>query len=629
MFLLGTSATGNRIAGNFIGTNRAGASNLGNALDGLILSDAPGNTIGGTVAADRNIISGNGGNGVNILNIAGPDRVAILGNFIGTSPSGLAALGNGMSGVLLNGVSGTVIAGAALPNVISGNGGNGIYVLGASAAGTIIEGSLIGIGITGTAALGNGGDGIALEGAPGATLGGTTAGLGNLISGNAGNGIHLYGGTADGNLILGSTIGTDAAGEVSVPNGGFGISIEGVADNLVQASLISGNSSGGVQISLLGAGGNRIYGCTIGTDRTGQFALSNGAAAQGNGVGVFINGAAGNDVGGAAPGEGNILSGNATAGVYLFGRFASANMVQGNLIGTNASGQRPILQQGGSTPSQQLGVLINQAPGLNLQDVSPGAGNTIGGASSGAGNVISGNIVGIEISGSESSGNVVAGNLVGPSASGGAGAGNTVGVYINGAAGNLIGVGGGNVISGNSDVGIYILGSVSSGNIVSGNLVGLAADGVSRLPNQTGIYLENAPANQIGAPSQSSGNVVSANTSVGVYVLGGQSVGNVIQGNTIGLTAAGGRAGNAQYGVLLYNAPSNTVVRSGPSSNRISGSGIANFREFTGRPVYANSSSGQTARQRRSTRTSNVASGVLLGHAAPAGPRSWKSLVRP
>ena len=105
VFLLGTTATGNRIAGNLIGTNSAGAANLGNALDGLVLSAAPGNTIGGLVAADRNVISGNGGNGINVLNIAGADGVAILGNFIGTTPSGLVALGNGMAGVLLNGVS--------------------------------------------------------------------------------------------------------------------------------------------------------------------------------------------------------------------------------------------------------------------------------------------------------------------------------------------------------------------------------------------------------------------------------------------------------------------------------------------------------------------------------------------
>ena len=580
VFLLGTTATGNRIAGNLIGTNSAGAANLGNALDGLVLSAAPGNTIGGLVAADRNVISGNGGNGIEVLNIVGADGVVILGNFIGTNPSGLGPLGNGMAGVLLNGVSGTVIAGAALPNLISGNGGNGIYLLGSGAAGTVVRGNSIGTDITGTADLGNGGDGIALENASACTIGGTAAGQRNLISGNTGNGIHVYGSTASGNnVLLGNTIGTDAQGTAVLPNAGFGISIENTTDNLVQADLISGNAQGGVQITGFGAGGNRIFGCTIGTDRAGQVALGNGLASLNNGIGVFINGAEGNLVGG--PGQGNLISGNATAGVYIFGRFASANTVQGNRIGTNATGQRPIVQNG-STPSQQVGVLINEAPGLDIQDVSPGPGNTIGGSTTNAGNLISGNIVGIMISGAQSSGNVVAGNLIGPGGSGGAGAGNTVGVYINGAPGNTIGVARRNVISGNSSVGVYILGSASTGNVVAGNLIGLAPDGIQRLPNQNGVYIENAPGNVIGGVSAAAGNWISANRIVGVYILGGQSVGNVVEGNIIGSNMAGGRAGNGQYGVLLYNAPANTVVRSGPQTNRITGSGIANYREFLG-----------------------------------------------
>ena len=623
VFLLGATATGNRIAGNLIGTNSAGAANLGNALDGLVLSAAPGNIIGGLVAADRNVISGNGGNGIDVLNIVGADGVVILGNFIGTNPSGLGPLGNGMAGVLLNGVSGTVIAGAALPNLISGNGGNGIYLLGSSAAATVVRGCLVGTDISGTAGLGNGGDGIALENALACTIGGTAAGQGNLISGNAGNGIHVYGSTASGNVLLGNAIGTDAQGTAVLPNAGFGISIEGTTENLVQADLISGNAQGGVQITGFGAGGNRIFGCTIGTDRAGQVALGNGLASLNNGIGVFINGAAGNLVGGDVPGQGNLISGNATAGVYIFGRFASANTVQGNRIGTNATGQRP-LEQNGSTPSQQVGVLINEAPGLDIQDVNPGPGNTIGGSTANAGNLISGNIVGIEISGAESSGNVVAGNLIGPSGSGGAGAGNTVGVYINGAPGNSIGVVGGNVISGNSSVGVYILGSASTGNVVAGNVIGLAPDGIQRLPNPTGVYIENAPGNVIGGASSAAANVISANSSVGVYILGGQSVGNVVEGNLIGSNIAGRRAGNRQYGVLLYNAPANTVVRSGRNTNRITGSGIANYREFIGRPVSANPSGGQAGTHSTSSHragksaTSHVR--VLVGRTTPAGP---------
>ncbi len=119
--------------------------------------------------------------------------------------------------------------------------------------------------------------------------------------------------------------------------------------------------------------------------------------------------------------------------------------------------------------------------------------------------------------------------------------------------------------------------------------------------------------------------MISANLIAGVYILGGQSVGNVVEGNLIGYAANGRtRAGNRQYGVLLYNAPANTVVRSGPNANRITGSGIANFREFTGRRVSANPAGGQKSRQpttgRRTHRSATAQRLLVIGQATPAGP---------
>ncbi|HKM55051.1 MAG TPA: hypothetical protein VJY33_16700, partial [Isosphaeraceae bacterium] len=109
-----------------------------------------------------------------------------------------------------------------------------------------------------------------------------------------------------------------------------------------------------------------------------------------------------------------------------------------------------------------------------------------------------------------------------------------------------------------------------------------------------------------------------------VYILGGQSVGNVVEGNIIGSNMAGGRAGNGQYGVLLYNAPTNTVVQSGRNANRITGSGIANYRVFLGRTVSANPSGGQAATHSTSSHRvgkSAISRGrVLVGRSTPAGP---------
>ncbi len=61
----GSSATGNVVAGNFIGTDARGR-NLGNLLEGVVIADAPGNTIGGTVAGAGNTIAFNIGSGVSI-----------------------------------------------------------------------------------------------------------------------------------------------------------------------------------------------------------------------------------------------------------------------------------------------------------------------------------------------------------------------------------------------------------------------------------------------------------------------------------------------------------------------------------------------------------------------------------
>jgi hypothetical protein len=628
VLLLGSGATGNRVAGNLIGTNAAGAANLGNVLDGVVLNAALGNTIGGLAVASRNVISGNGGNGLNILDIAGPDGISILGNFVGTDPSGLRRLGNGLDGILLNAVTGTIIAGAGGPNLISGNAGSGIHILGAGAGATVIQGNLIGTDVDGTGALGNSGDGVAIEDASANTIGGATAGNGNIISGNSGNGIHIFGSSASGNQVLGDTTGTDVTGTSALPNGGYGISIESSSNTLVQGDLISGNTSGGVQITGFGASGNAIFDSTIGTDRAGGFALGNGLAALNNGVGIFVNGAAGNMIGGDGPGQGNLISGNASAGVYLFGRFASSNTVEGNRIGTDSAGLRPILQ--GSALIQQVGVLVNQAPGLDIQDINLAPGNTIGGATAGAGNLISGNVIGIEISGADSQGNVVEANLIGTDRTGAAALPNVQGVYINGAPRNIIGgtvPGAGNVISGNSSAGIYILGNPSTGNSITGNIIGLAQGGVQRLSNQNGIYIENAPGNIIGGATASdpARNVISGNRIAGVYILAGQSVGNVVAGNLIGYDASGrGRPGNGQYGVLLYNAPNNTVVRSGPNANRVTRSGIANFREFTGRPVVANPPAGQKTPKKKSPhrafKSPAVRNRALVGQPVPAGP---------
>ena len=110
---------GNVIEGSFIGTDVTGSIDLGNAGHGIFGSFG----IGFHVIRE-NVISGNGGNGVS-LGIGLPNSV--LDNFIGTDASGTFALGNG-----LNGVFGSLDTLIVRRNVISGNGQNGILSFGSN-----------------------------------------------------------------------------------------------------------------------------------------------------------------------------------------------------------------------------------------------------------------------------------------------------------------------------------------------------------------------------------------------------------------------------------------------------------------------------------------------------------------
>jgi hypothetical protein len=59
------NSTNNLIVGNWIGVDSAGTADLGNAVDGITIS-ANNNTIGSASAADRNLISGNNDEGVDV-----------------------------------------------------------------------------------------------------------------------------------------------------------------------------------------------------------------------------------------------------------------------------------------------------------------------------------------------------------------------------------------------------------------------------------------------------------------------------------------------------------------------------------------------------------------------------------
>ena len=262
-------SSGNQIVGNFIGLAAGGTTTVSNDT-GVAIANVPGNFIGGPTPQMRNVISGNA-TGIAIDGIAASGNL-IQGNFIGTEPTGTFPYGNG-NGIVLTDAPDNVIGGAAATagqgpgNLISGNvsGGSsqGILISGGPATGNRIQGNIIGADITGTVDLGNSGSGIVLDRASQTMIGGSGASDGNLISGNDAHGILISGPGADLNFIQGNRIGTKADGTSALGNSQHGVLITSVNvlnNHIGGPSAQEGNTiafNGGAGISVdVGAGTN-------------------------------------------------------------------------------------------------------------------------------------------------------------------------------------------------------------------------------------------------------------------------------------------------------------------------------------------------------------------------------------
>ena len=272
------SATGNLIKGNFIGTTADGTAAHGSGGNDTGVHIGSGsNTIGGTSVADRNIISGNNGAGLRIQdNVVDND---VFGNYIGTDVTGTVDLGN-PTGLILQTASFTDIGGtlAGQPNLISGNsginvgvqqnssnnrivnntigpnitgsgasmtnGGTGILIVNGSdnneitgnlisdnsagiliqdsnTNGNIVRGNFIGTGPGGSGSVPNSGFGVGVDNSShDNTIGGTLPGEGNVIANNGGAGVLIVGAATTGNRIRGNSIHDNVGSEISLLAGG-------------------------------------------------------------------------------------------------------------------------------------------------------------------------------------------------------------------------------------------------------------------------------------------------------------------------------------------------------------------------------------------------------------------------
>src|SRR5262249_17357419 len=156
-----------------------GVAGPANTFNGVLIGNGvEGNTVGGTVSGAGNVISGNSGYGVSVGFSARLNLIA--GNFIGTNSDGTGAVGNVSGGIPMHGIDHVI--GGTTPlarNVISGNQNAGVEI--GSGTGNLVQGNYIGTNVAGTAALANANGVLIASDASNNTLGGTTAGAGNLI----------------------------------------------------------------------------------------------------------------------------------------------------------------------------------------------------------------------------------------------------------------------------------------------------------------------------------------------------------------------------------------------------------------------------------------------------------------
>ncbi len=223
---------GNVIRGCFFGTDPTGMAASPN--NEAIQINAPGDLVGGTTPADRNLVSGNTAaifaGAIQLVGGAAGSRVE--GNLIGTDATGMHALPNA-DGLYSNAPATVGGTAPGAGNVISGN---SLYAVFLQAA-VVFQGNQIGTTADGTAPLGNALGGINIHESNDATIGGLAPGAANTIAYNGGAGI-LISNSGQRNVIRGNTI---------HDNAGLGIDLNGDGQPNFNDPADADNGANGLQ----------------------------------------------------------------------------------------------------------------------------------------------------------------------------------------------------------------------------------------------------------------------------------------------------------------------------------------------------------------------------------------------
>ena len=463
------AAGGNTIAGNWIGLDADGVTaqpNNPNALNqGAIHIATASNTIGGSNPGDGNVVSGNTGRGIYVFTSAASNNV-FEGNIVGLNAAGTAAVPNSTSGIVIDSGGGTQIGVAGgVPNVISGNGVDGVF--GFRAGNLRVVNNYIGTDTTGTIAIPNQRDGIHTNDSASPTNGIVIGqpGAGNLIV-SADNvdshGIYLRDNQRN-VQIQSNILGLDITGTQDLGVGRVGIEIDASSTGTIiggtdstERNIIAGHTEFGIRTF---ANDTTIQNNYIGTDATGLIAIPN------DGGGIEVDGATGVVIG--TPGAGNVIapshidqsSGGTNDGHGIDipdSTPANGVTIQGNFIGVGADGVTSI------------------GNGFNSGIRSRASASTvqIGGLGTGEGNVVGNVDFGI-FSGSNL--NSVEGNFVGVAQDGVTALPNRRGIQL--AGGSNANIVSGNTIANNSGEGIVItqqqFNQIVGQNIFFNNAIGI------------------------------------------------------------------------------------------------------------------------------------------------------------
>jgi PKD repeat protein len=442
----------------------------------------------------------------------GPPLIELHGALAGSSAKGLSITGGSsvVRGLVINGFLGGLASGIYLHS----GGDNWIYgnYIGTNVAGDTRSANQRGIWIEGGSSnnrIGTNADGI------------NDAAERNVISANVEQNIWIYQPATTGNLIMGNTIGLNAAGTAAVGVNNQTVAATGI---LVQEAghTIIGTDGDGMGDALEGnvIGGNihninltgtsltmshhtRISGNRIGTNAAGTTSV--GLQAEGVRAYITEQNTIGTDGDGISDElEGNLISGHGDWGVLVQQTGALHNVIAGNKIGTDITGMSAI-------PNGYLG---SPRGGIYLG----GYGNLVGSNFDGVSDNLERNLIagnsglarGIFLHFVDQPGavpNAIAGNWIGVDATGQAALPNGYG--LTNSSGFLVGLLiKNNVISGHTYEGISL--SLTNATVI-GNLIGVAADGVTPLGNGNhGIRFVGSD-NMIGGTGAGAGNVIAHN----------------------------------------------------------------------------------------------------------------------